>query len=174
MFAEETVVRMIHPIFLVCSLLAAVAPAAFASADAGAVAKTPSPPIASPVGYLPPVYRITGVRSSAAMATAIHCTNLDSVNVDINVDFFEYSGAHACYAGFAATAPGTTRTLTTANTDVFSEDSFCPGPAPPIGQGYAAVSTYPVKANIICSAELVSVLGNPPTTLGALDVYRVP
>ena len=165
--------RIFHPIALGCSLLAAVAPAAFAWADAGTAAKIPSPPIASPEGLLPPIYRITGVRSSVAMATDIHCTNLDSVNVDIYVAFFEYTGALACSIGSAATAPGNTRTLSTADTAVFSEDAFC-GSVPVIGQGYAAVSTFPVKANIICSAELVSVLGNPPTTLGALDVYRVP
>ncbi len=165
--------RMFHPIALGCSLLGAVAAAGSAWADAASAAKTPSPPIASPDGALPPVYRITGVRSSAAMATAIHCTNLDSVNVDINVAFYNYTGSPACYVGYTGTAPGSTRTMSTADTAVFSEDGICV-PAPDIGQGYAVVSTYPVKANIICSAELVSVLGNPPTTLGALDVYRVP
>ncbi len=166
--------RMIHSIALGCSLLVAVASGASAWADAASPAKTPSPPIASPQGSLPPVYRITGVRSSATMATDIHCTNLDSVSVDIYVAFYEYTGSQACALGTAAVAPGNTRTLTTADTAVFSEDAICTSPAPVIGQGYAAVSTSPVKANIICSAELVSVLGNPPTTLGALDVYRVP
>lgn len=142
-------------------------------ADVGAAAKAPSPSVSRPEGSLPALYRVTGVRSTAAMATAIHCTNLDSVNVDIDIAFFEYNGTLACSIGAFGTPPGATRTQSTANTTVFSEDVVC-APVPTIGQGYAAVSTYPVRANIICSAELVSVFGDPPTTLGALDVYRVP
>lgn len=132
-------------------------------------AQTQSGNVHAPQGELPPRYRVTGVRASSTMATEIHCTNLEAAPVIVYADFYEYDGSHVCTT-FSTIAPGGTRTLATADSSAFAEDYTCTG-APSIGQGSAHVSVDTVGAKFICSAEIVSITGDPPTTLGALDVW---
>lgn len=123
----------------------------------------------APQGALPPRYRVTGVRASSTLATEIHCTNLEAAPLNVYADFYEYDGSHVCTT-FSTIAPDGTRTLSTADSSAFAEDSICTG-APSIGQGSAHISAGTVGAKFICSAEIVSIVGDPPTTLGALDIW---
>jgi hypothetical protein len=55
-------------------------------------------------------------------------------------------------------------------TTAFAEDYICT-PAVSIGQGSVHISVGTPGAKFICSAEIVSLTDDPPTTLGALDVW---
>ena len=129
--------------------------------------------VQSPEGAPPPHYRATGVRSSTTLSTVVHCTNLDSAAITVYAYFYQYTGAYVCSTS-APVAVGGTRTLATRDTAAFAEDGLCPAaPAPDVGQGTVAISVVPTGAKFICSAEVVSIADDPPTTLGALDIWPV-
>jgi hypothetical protein len=125
----------------------------------------------APAGFLPPVFRVTGVRSSAQLATEIHCSNADAVAVSIYVSYFDYDNSYKCGVSMLDMPVGTTRTFTTADASAYLEDAFC-APQPGIAQGRVEIATFPENSKIVCSAQIISVTGNPPTTLSSLDVYR--
>jgi hypothetical protein len=162
-------VRITLFVLLGAGLLSAAAAQAPAASDETAQ-RPPSGSVAAPNGFNPPSYNITGVRSSINVATAVHCTNLGPGSVSVYVDFFDFNGSFVCGTSMTGLATGGTASFATANTQVFVEDSFC-ATIPAIGQGRAAVSTVPTHGPIICSAELVGIVGNPPAALSALDVY---
>lgn len=132
-------------------------------------AESQSANVHAPHGELAPRYRVTGVRASSTLATEIHCTNLEAAPLDLYADFYQFDGSHVCTT-FSTIAPGGTRTLATAGSNAFAEDYTCTV-APSIGQGSAHISVGTVGAKFICSAEIVSIADDPPTTLGALDIW---
>ncbi|MEO7063306.1 MAG: hypothetical protein ABI082_05965 [Dokdonella sp.] len=125
----------------------------------------------TPQGLIQPLLRVTGVRASSTLTTAIHCSNNDAVPVSIYVSYFNYDNTYVCGVQILDVPVGVTSTFTTANTDAFAEDRVCAGPAPEIGQGRIEIGTYPYNAKIICSAQVVSLTGSAPTTLSSLDVF---
>jgi hypothetical protein len=153
--------------YLAICLLACIPPAL--AAEAG----KPTPAASSteaPTGSLPPAFNIPGVRASSTLATEVHCSNLSAAAVSVYVDFYQYDGTYQCGLSYASMAVGTTRTFTTGDSASFLEDQFCVSTTA-IGQGLAVVRTFPVGAKIACSAEIVALTGDPPATLGALDVH---
>lgn len=124
-----------------------------------------------PQGVPQPLLRVTGARASSTLTTAIHCSNNDTVPVSISVSYFEYDNTYVCGIQVVEAPVGVTSTFTTANTDAFIEDQICSGPPPEIGQGRVEIATFPLNAKIICSAQVVSLLGTAPTTLSSLDVF---
>ena len=127
--------------------------------------------IEAPQGTIAPLFRVSGARASSTLTTAIHCSNNDSVPVSIFVTYFDYDNTYICGLTLSDKPVGFTSTFTTANTVVFDEDAICPGPPPALGQGRVEIGTYPYHAKITCSAQVVSVTGNSPTTLSSLDVF---
>ncbi len=130
------------------------------------------PTASSPDGTIEPLYRVTGARASATLATVIHCSNNDSVPVSVYVTYFNSSNQFACAIDYQDMPVGTTNSFTTADTVTFAEDRLCGLPAPSLGQGRVEIGTFPLNSRVICSAQVVSINGNPPTTLSSLDVYR--
>lgn len=127
--------------------------------------------VATPHGLPQPLLRVTGARASSTLTTAIHCSNNDSVPVSISVSYFDHDNAFVCTVQMVDVPVGVTSTFTTADTDAFAEDFICPGPPPTIGQGRIEIGTFPSNAKIICSAQVVSLIGSAPTTLSSLDVF---
>lgn len=160
---------------LMLSFLLATSAVSLCFLEVGAARADPVKPqqvgITTPEGAPPTRYRVTGARSSTTLSTLVHCTNLESVEVHIYAYFYQFDGSYVCSAG-ALVAAGGTRTLATRDTASFAEDDYCPAaPAPDVGQGSVNISVVPVGAKLVCSAEIVSVSGDPPTTLGALDIW---
>jgi hypothetical protein len=153
-------------------LLAIAAMSVSALSPAFADDKPVSTSFIAPTGTNPAIYRIPGVRASPTLGTAVHCTILQPGVTTVIVTFYEYDGTLACSVGSSG-GNGATRTLTTGATAAFAEDGVCAS-GTTVGQGYATVATTPERANVVCSAQLVSLAGTAPTTLGALDVYRAP
>lgn len=154
-------------ITLLLSIVAGLVAAGAAYAKDGK--DQPAGAIAAPQGELPARYRVTGARASGTLATEIHCTNLETSPIVVYADFYQYDGSHVCTA-FSTIAPNGTRTLATADSTSFAEDYVC-SPVIGIGQGSVHISVGTPGAKFICSAEIVSLSDDPPTTLGALDVW---
>jgi hypothetical protein len=126
----------------------------------------------APDGTIEPLYRVTGARASSTLATVVHCSNNDSVPVTVYVTYFDFTNQSPCALNFQDMPVGTTRSFTTADTAAFSEDRFCPLPAPTLAQGRVEIGTFPLNAKVICSAQVISINGNPPATLSSLDIFR--
>jgi hypothetical protein len=126
----------------------------------------------APAGTIQPLYRVAGARASATLATVIHCSNNDVVPVSVYVTYFEFNNQAPCAIDLQDMAVGTTRTFATANTVTFAEDRICPTPAPILGQGRVEIGTFPLDSKVICTAQVVSINGDPPATLSSLDLYR--
>lgn len=125
----------------------------------------------APEGTIEALHRVTGARASSTLATVIHCSNNDAVPVSVYVTYYEFNNQSPCALDFQAMPAGTTRSFTTADTTTFSEDRFCATPAPTLGQVRVEIGTFPLHAKVVCSAQVVSVNGNPPATLSSLDVF---
>jgi hypothetical protein len=126
----------------------------------------------APDGTIEPLYRVTGARASPTLATVIHCSNNDSVPVSVYVTYFDFNDAFRCAVEFQDMPVGTTRSFTTANATTFAEDRICATPAPTLSQGRVEIGTFPYNSKVICSAQVVSINGDPPTTLSSLDIFR--
>lgn len=125
----------------------------------------------APEGTIDPLFHVTGARASTTLTTAIHCSNNDSVPVSIYVSYFNHDNTYACGTSYIEMPPGVTSTFTTVDTAVFLEDRVCSGPPPVVGQGRVEIGTFPLHAKVVCSAQVVSLTGNPPATLSSLDVF---
>ena len=136
--------------------------------DTTAVSDSP----AVPVGLVPALFRVTGARASTQLATEIHCSNIDTVPLSVYVSYFNYDGMLKCSISFIDMPVGITRTFSTADAAAFAEDVFCPPPVVVIGQGRVEIATYPIGGKLNCSAQVVSLTDNPPTTLSSLDVFK--
>lgn len=125
----------------------------------------------SPQGLPIPLLRVTGARASSTLTTAIHCSNNDAVPVSISVGYFDNNSNLICVISYDELPVGATSTFTTTDTAVFDEDRVCPGPAPLLGQGRVEIGVFPLNTKIICSAQVVSLIGTTPATLSSLDVF---
>jgi hypothetical protein len=126
----------------------------------------------APDGTIEPLYRVTGARASATLATVIHCSNNDSVPVSVYVSYYDFNDTFRCVIDVQDMPVGTTRSFTTSDTTAFAEDRICATPAPTLSQGRVEIGTFPLNSKVICSAQVVSKSGDPPPTLSSLDIFR--
>ncbi|MEP6880632.1 MAG: hypothetical protein ABI866_01500 [Dokdonella sp.] len=127
--------------------------------------------VEAPQGLIAPLLRVTGARASSTLTTAIHCSNSDVVPVSITVSYFDNDNNYVCGITYDELSVGSTSTFSTVDTAAFDEDRVCPGPPPVLGQGRIEIGTFPLNARIICSAQVVSLIGSTPATLSSLDVF---
>lgn len=103
-------------------------------------------------------------------ATSVHCTNVGSVDAGVEVQVFDFGGT--VFVGSATIPPGHTRTFSTQNTTIYFEDVILGGPpgTGPIDQGWGQVLAVP--RDIICTAQTLDPLGDPPAFVTGLEMFR--
>ena len=132
---------------------------------------------------LPPVggektkllYTVVGVRDSANLATLFHCTSTEPTDgkvIRIGVEVFNYDTTLAndvtAGDGDDAIVPGGSVTFGTRDTASFEEDELID--TGNINQGSARI--FATSKDVLCSAMIVEVTNDPPTSMVMLPVFR--
>jgi hypothetical protein len=154
------------------TLAALVAIVSFAAVPAFAgIIDTPLPVLPQGDRVGKSIYQVTGVRTSAGIAAAFHCTNVDTVDVEIGVEIFDFNGTPlndvSAFNGSKVLLSGETRTFATANTLAYDEDEIITLSSD-ANQGSARISATSKK--IICSAQLFDSVNAVPVLMTPLTL----
>ena len=123
--------------------------------------------LAPPTGYTV-IYHWIGVRSSAAIATAVHCTNLLGASTPFIVEFYDWDGVRK---GFASTILSQHRTMTIATRDTaFFDEDFLVAPSNDLNQGVVRVLKKGT-GRVVCMTQVLDALANPPTFVTTLPHF---
>lgn len=130
------------------SLVAAVISVTATSAHAGVI-DTPLPNLTL-TGAPGKTFAIaTGLRTTAEVAVVVSCTNLDSGNVGVSLEFFAFSGL-VSGSGETTIPAGYTRTIATQDTVLYAEDLLAPAT---LNQGSLRISASSTK--LMCNVVMV-------------------
>ncbi|NTU64258.1 MAG: hypothetical protein HGB05_12875 [Chloroflexi bacterium] len=123
------------------------------------------------------LYTFTGARDTQGNvpnsgATAVLCTNAGAANVQVRVEISDWDNAPTI-SGTLSIPPSGTRTYTSQNTNLYDEDftMIYPTPTDNINQGSGRVLANSSSANVICTAQVLDPVGNPPTYAVKLTLY---
>ena len=116
-------------------------------------------------------YIFTGVANhptaaTRQIATSIHCTNFGSTAIQTEIQFFSV-GAVVPYTQTATIVVNRTWTFSTQNTAIFREDSILNTGILEQGSGRILAN----NAELICTAQLVDPIGNPPAFMARLPLF---
>jgi len=132
--------------------------------------------ITSDTSTLSVLYQFSGVADDGEMgssnrkkATSIHCTNVDTTDVQVEVQIYQWNGTDV-YTGTLIMPPNRTSTFSTQNTFLYYEDVFIGGGTPAIFQGSGRVLTD--SPEVICSAQVLDPLNYPPVFVSGLEMYQ--
>jgi hypothetical protein len=122
------------------------------------------------------LYYFPGAGTSAQVSTVVHCANLDKKDVDALISF-TYFDFNSVQVGSSTSTVPAGRTVTIAagttaggNTAVYSEDSSLTLSSD-LNQGTVRVSSEGTT-KIICTAQVIERVGNPPTFAVDLPQFR--
>jgi hypothetical protein len=134
--------------------------------------------IANATGALSVLYQFSGVTddgqqgsASRKEATTIHCTNVASGNVLIEVQLYQWNGTDV-YTGTVNMPPNRTFAFSTQNTTIYFDDVLLGGSpgTPAIFQGSGRVLTD--NPAVICSAQVLDPLNYPPVFVAGLEMFQ--
>ena len=121
------------------------------------------------------LYQFTGVTDDGEMgssnrkkATSIHCTNVDTTDVQVEVQIYQWNGTDV-YTGTLIMPPNRTSTFSTQNTFLYYEDVFIGGGTPAIFQGSGQI--YASSPKVICTVQALDPLNYPPTFVTKLPMF---
>lgn len=113
-----------------------------------------------------------GQKGSASRkeATSILCTNTDTVNNQIYVELYQWSGTRI-YTATVSAIPMASYTFSTQNTTIYFDDVIfgTGGGTDSIFQGSAII--YSDHPSLICTAEVLDPLGYPPVYMDKLAMH---
>ena len=162
---------------LLLILTLAIAP--YTSGEPGDVRNEPGGVGALGVSDPPPPgyfvrYMFTGARDNlgTSAATSVHCTNFGSSSVTVMVEISDFDN-NPTVSGSISISPSFTRTFSTANTAVYAEDVTLTNPGTDeIDQGSGRIMVNDSTAKIICTAQVLDPVNNPPEFIVNLDLFR--
>lgn len=104
-------------------------------------------------------------------ATSILCTNTGSVNNQIYVELYQWSGAEI-YTATITAPPMASYTFSTQNTTIYFDDIIfgTGGGTDSIFQGSAIILSE--KPTLVCTVEVLDPLNYPPIYVTALELYK--
>jgi hypothetical protein len=121
------------------------------------------------------LYTVVGVRDSTTLATLFHCTSTDRSGgpvIRIGVEVFNYDTTLkndvTAGDGDDVIVPGGSVTFGTQDTASFEEDEVIGTGT--VNQGSARI--FATSKNVLCSAMIVEVANDPPTSMGMLPVFK--
>ncbi len=120
------------------------------------------------------LYMFTGAKDSQAggtnsAATAIHCTNAGAASVKVWVQISDFDNTPTI-SGTLTIPPSGTRTYSSQATNFYAED-FTMSTTDNIDQGSGRVMAEGSSSNIICTAQVLDPVGNPPNYAVKLTLY---
>jgi len=120
------------------------------------------------------LYTFTGARDTQAGgtnsgATAVHCTNAGAANVQVRVEISDFDNTPTI-SGTLTIPPSGTRTYSSQATNFYVED-FTMSTTDNIDQGSGRVMANSSSAKIICTAQVLDPVGNPPSYAVKLTLY---
>lgn len=109
--------------------------------------------------------------TSRKEATSIHCTNVYTGNVTVEVQIYQWNGTDI-YTGTVTMPPNRTFTFSTQNTTIYFDDVLLGGSpgTPAIFQGSGRVLAD--NPAVICSAQVLDPLNYPPVFAVGLEMYQ--
>jgi hypothetical protein len=128
----------------------------------------------SPLSLL---YRFTGVSDDGEQgstnrkeATSVHCTNVADVDVEIEVQLYQYNGTDV-FTGTISVPPNRTFTFSTQNTTIYFEDVLIGGVpgTPAIFQGSGQIFTS--SPDVFCTVQVLDPFNYPPTFMTKLPMF---
>jgi len=121
------------------------------------------------------LYTFTGAKDTQAGgtnsgATTVHCTNAGAANVQVRVEISDFDNAPTI-SGTLTIPPSGTRTYSSQNTNLYAED-FTMSTTDNIDQGSGRVLVNSSSAKVICTAQVLDPIGNPPEYVINLDLFK--
>ena len=127
--------------------------------------------VVPPTGFVV-IYFFTGARTTATVATTVHCTNIGGVTTQVRVEFYDLAGTLRGIGTNASVAQYQTTTIsgsTTGSTAFYNEDVFAPLTFP-LDQGVLRVLKKGT-GKIICIAQVLDALNSPPSFVISLPHF---
>jgi hypothetical protein len=123
-----------------------------------------------PPSGLSVLYMFTGVANhntpaTRQIATSIHCTNFGSTAVQTELQLFAVGGS--AFTTSVTINSNRTWTFSTQSTAIYREDSFLNTGTVEQGSGRVLAD----KAQLICTAQVLDPIGNPPTFMAKLPIF---
>ena len=117
-------------------------------------------------------YIFTGVANhptaaTRQIATSVHCTNFGSTAIQAEIQLFSV-GAASAYGDTVTIVANRTWTFSTQNTAIYREDSILNTGILEQGSGRILAD----KAELICTAQLLDPIGNPPDFIAELEMFK--
>jgi hypothetical protein len=134
--------------------------------------------IVSATNELSVLYQFSGVSDDGEQgstnrkeATSVHCTNVADVDVEIEVQLYQYNGTDV-FTGTISAPPNRTFTFSTQNTTIYFEDVLIGGVpgTPAIFQGSGRVLTD--NPAVICSVQVLDPFNYPPVFTAGLELFQ--
>ncbi len=127
-----------------------------------------------PAGYTV-LYTFTGAKDTQAggtnsAATAVHCTNAGAASVKVWVQISDFDNTPTI-SGTLTIPPSGTRTYSSQLTSFYAED-FTMSTTDNIDQGSGRVMAKGSSSKVICTAQVLDPVGNPPNYVINLDLFR--
>lgn len=163
--------RRIH--LLIAALLI---PASIAAPAVAGIIDTPLPILPNTVTQSQLAYIVTGVvDNNASIATAVFCTNLDTVDGEIAVQVFNWNDAPLNDVtvntnGSYPFLSGNTVTIVTSSVASLNEDETLT-----LAGGYADTGAARILSTVkklVCTAQVIDRINTPPTSAVQLPVFR--
>lgn len=169
--------KVVFVVFVVSALIVAISMVTFAQGNSGKPAEPASAQATTPKtpDDFTAVYVFSGAAANlpdanSKIATSVHCTNMGANDVNVLVEIADYDGDPIISSGSFALPSGQTRTVSTQNTAVYSEDIVIPAFTDDIGQGNGRIYVD-AAATLICTAQTLDPIGAPPSFVVNLDLY---
>ncbi len=144
--------------------------------EAGITAKESSLAVTSTLSET--IYVFSGVNDDGAKgsgsrteATAVHCSNFGTTDALVEVQFYQFDGT-TVYTGSTTIDVNRTWTFSSQNTSIYTDDVIVGGGSgtDAIAQGFGRVLA--AHTDIICTAQLLDPLNNPPTYITSLTMVK--
>ena len=104
------------------------------------------------------------------MTLTIHCTNAGAAPVQVRVEISDFDNAPTISGTLTIPSSGT-RTYSSQATNFYAED-FTMSTTDNIDQGSGRIMTNSGPAKVICTAQVLDPVGNPPEYVINLDLFK--
>ena len=121
------------------------------------------------------LYNFTGARDTQnaatnSAATSIHCSNAGQSSTQVIVELTDFD-ANPTISATVTIASNKTATVSSQATVLYSEDAILTSPDD-LNQGSGRVLVSAGADGIICTAQVLDPVGNPPNYIINLDLFR--
>jgi hypothetical protein len=122
------------------------------------------------------LYMFTGAKDTQSLgantaATSIHCTNYGSISTTVRVEISDKDNAPTASASLTLNT-SQTGTFSSQNTAIYFEDAPPMNFSDDVNQGSGRILINNSTAKIICTAQVLDPVNNPPEYLINLDLFK--